>query len=282
MDRTAVFVDAGYLIARACACAGKAETRRQFTTLKLERFKDEIVAWMARSGAPPLLRIYWYDGLPPSRTMSSDQSAIALADDFKLRLGQVNGLGQQKGVDAMIITDMIELARNKAISDAILIGGDDDLRVGVQVTQTFGVRVHLLGLGADSARSSLNLFLRHEADRVDTWNELTASALVDIREPVTPIPPPVTALESETGEVPGGTAIMGAVSGVIGGLSPAQRQAIDQHKTTSGANSIPSDIDRDLLRACSEALGGAALNQQQKRFMRRQFNSELPALPPVP
>jgi hypothetical protein len=65
---------------------------------------------------------------------------------------------------------------------------------------------------------------------------------------------------------------MGAISAVVAGLTAEQRQGIEQHKATSGANSIPSDIDRQLLRACREALQNQQLDEQQKRFMRRQFN----------
>ena len=66
---------------------------------------------------------------------------------MKLRLGQLNSEGQQKGVDSLIVTDLIELARNKAISDAVVLTGDEDIRVGVQIAQSLGVRVHLLGIG---------------------------------------------------------------------------------------------------------------------------------------
>jgi uncharacterized LabA/DUF88 family protein len=33
----------------------------------------------------------------------------------------------------LIGTDLIELARNHAISDAVLLSGDEDLRIGVQI-----------------------------------------------------------------------------------------------------------------------------------------------------
>ena len=58
----------------------------------------------------------------------------------------MNSVGEQKGVDSLIVTDMINLARNRAISDAVFVSGDEDLRVGVQQAQEFGVRVHLVGI----------------------------------------------------------------------------------------------------------------------------------------
>ena len=51
----------------------------------------------------------------------------------------MNSSGPAKGVDSLIVTDMITLARNGAMSDAVLLSGDEDLRVGVQQAQEFGV-----------------------------------------------------------------------------------------------------------------------------------------------
>jgi len=79
----------------------------------------------------------------------------------------VNSVGEQKGVDSLIVTDMIALARNRAISDAVLVSGDEDLRVGVQQAQEFGVRVHLVGI--KPSRGSQSLFLLQEADTTHEW-----------------------------------------------------------------------------------------------------------------
>ncbi len=85
--------------------------------------------------------------------MSLEQTTLAHHAGLKLRLGTLNNAGEQKGVDSLIVTDLIELARNGAIADAVLISGDEDLRVAVQVAQTFGVRVHVLAVG-DPSRNS--------------------------------------------------------------------------------------------------------------------------------
>ena len=106
-----------------------------------------------------LLRTYWYDGLPRANRPTPDQNEISDAADNKLRLGMVNSQGEQKGVDSLIVTDLIELARNRAISDALILSGDEDIRIGVQVAQTYGIRIHLLGIrparGSQSADGSL-------------------------------------------------------------------------------------------------------------------------------
>src|SRR5258708_23120971 len=64
----------------------------------------------------------------------------------RLRLGNLNARGQQKGVDAQIRADMEALARHRAITDAILVAGDEDMVPAVEAAQAFGVRVHLWGV----------------------------------------------------------------------------------------------------------------------------------------
>ena len=62
---------------------------------------------------------------------------------------------------------MITLARNRAMAECVLLSGDEDLRVGVQQAQEYGVRVHLLGI--KPARGSQSLFLLQEADATHEW-----------------------------------------------------------------------------------------------------------------
>ena len=58
--------------------------------------------------------------------LTADQALLASLDDVKIRLGFINSVGEQKGVDSLIVTDLIELARQKAVCDAILLSGDED------------------------------------------------------------------------------------------------------------------------------------------------------------
>ena len=92
-----------------------------------------------------LLRVYWYDAAR-DRVPTIDQRVIAQMPWVKLRLGNLNARGQQKGVDAQIRADMEALARHRAITDAVLIAGDEDMVPAVEAAQTFGVRVHLWGI----------------------------------------------------------------------------------------------------------------------------------------
>jgi hypothetical protein len=75
-----------------------------------------------------------------------DQRVIAQMPWVKLRLGNLNARGQQKGVDAQIRADMEALARHRAITDAILVAGDEDMVPAVEAAQAYGVRIHLWGV----------------------------------------------------------------------------------------------------------------------------------------
>ena len=79
---------------------------------------------------PHFLRVYWYDGVIGYKGPTLQQTDLAHLDNVKLRLGFVNSFGEQKGVDSLIVTDLIELVRNHAISDAVLLSGDEDIRIG--------------------------------------------------------------------------------------------------------------------------------------------------------
>jgi hypothetical protein len=73
-----------------------------------------VLAGFATSVAGvPLLRVYWYDGT--STRPTPQHLTLAHLQNVKVRLGFVNSMGEQKGVDSLIVTDMINLARNRAI-----------------------------------------------------------------------------------------------------------------------------------------------------------------------
>ena len=118
----------------------------------------------------PLLRIYWYDGA--STGPNAAHVALAYRPNLKLRLGHVDAHGQQQGVDALLVDDLVTLAKNRALCDAVLLTGDDDLRAGVEQAQQHGVRVHLLGI--PPARENQAAALVQAADRV---RELTTDEL---------------------------------------------------------------------------------------------------------
>ncbi|MEU5180434.1 NYN domain-containing protein [Streptomyces longwoodensis] len=148
----AIFVDAGYLYAAAGRLVAGTEDRRAFD-LDAEGLSEAFID-RARSvfADSRLLRVYWYDGAR-RRIHTAEQQTIAELPDVKVRLGNLNANNQQKGVDSLIRSDLESLARHRAISDAALLGGDEDLVSAVEAAQGYGARVHLWGVEAPDGRN---------------------------------------------------------------------------------------------------------------------------------
>lgn len=164
MDRTAVFVDAGYLLQEGgFACLGT--RRRGDIDCDFEPLLEALGRYAEEASGLPLLRVYWYDaargGVP-----FKDHLAVGRLPNVKLRLGRLVERGnriEQKGVDSLIIRDLMTLARERAIDTACVIGGDEDLREGIVAAQDMGVRVLVVGVEHDDPNQSEALVL--EADR---------------------------------------------------------------------------------------------------------------------
>jgi uncharacterized LabA/DUF88 family protein len=148
----AIFVDAGYLYAAAGRLVAGTEDRRSFD-LDAEGLIDALIDKARTIFADSrLLRVYWYDGAR-RRIHTAEQQSIAELPDVKVRLGNLNANNQQKGVDSLIRSDLESLARHRAISDAALLGGDEDLVSAVEAAQGYGARVHLWGVEAAEGRN---------------------------------------------------------------------------------------------------------------------------------
>jgi uncharacterized LabA/DUF88 family protein len=142
--RYAVFVDAGYLYAASGALLLDVGSRREYR-VAAEKLIRSLTAHAAERIRGELLRIYWFDAAP-RRQPTVDQRVIANLPLVKLRLGNLNAQGQQKGVDAQLRADLEALARHRAITDAVLLAGDEDMLPAVEAAQRYGVRVHLWGV----------------------------------------------------------------------------------------------------------------------------------------
>jgi len=142
--RYAVFVDAGYLYAASGALLLEASSRREYR-VAAEKLIRALAAHADEQLRGELLRMYWFDAAP-RRQPTVDQRVIANLPLVKLRLGNLNAQGQQKGVDAQLRADLEALARHRAITDAVLLAGDEDMLPAVEAAQRYGVRVHLWGV----------------------------------------------------------------------------------------------------------------------------------------
>jgi uncharacterized LabA/DUF88 family protein len=157
MDRYAIFVDAGYFFHQATQILSskKSYKRSELTLIDEIGLKNMLVSKAEQVlDNNKLLRIYWYDGV--KTTLTPMQKQIVQLDDLQLRIGIINGKGEQKGVDSLIVTDLIELATNHAITDALVVTGDSDLAVGISIAQKKGVRIAVMGLHDDAEKVSHN------------------------------------------------------------------------------------------------------------------------------
>ena len=266
--QVAVFVDAGYLYAAGgAALVGSGQNRAS-----LELVKDEAIAKLKATAAQrakgaKLLRIYWYDGALNGRR-SYEQRIMAMAEDVKLRLGTVTG-GRQKGVDSLIVTDLIELARNQVITDAVLLSGDEDLRVGVQIVQSLGVRVHLIGIVP--SRGNQSDLLLEEADTITEWSKEDVEGILSVK--------PMA--ETTLVEAPQNSASNGDSGGerdeLLTAVATAVASTIDERDLPSVAEElsrrpplVPHLYDRALLAAVRERLG-QDLEESEKHRIRAVF-----------
>lgn len=167
MDRTAVFVDAGYLFASGSKLVAGVKLARSQLHLDHDRVLALLTLLARELTGLPLLRIYWYDGA--SAGPNAAHVALAYRPDVKLRLGLVTHEGGQQGVDELLARDLLVLAQHRGIADALVLTGDDDLRPAVEEAQTFGVRVQLLGISP--ARENQAAALVQAADGVRELSE---------------------------------------------------------------------------------------------------------------
>jgi uncharacterized LabA/DUF88 family protein len=244
MDRVAVFVDAGYLFKQGGdALTGNKLTRGQLT-LDIPAAVTAFREFAERVSGLPLLRIYWYDGT--SAGPSSVHVALGFHAHVKIRLGIVNSAGEQQGVDSLVVTDMINLARNRAMADAVLLTGDEDLRVGVQQAQEHGVRVHLLGIAP--ARGSVSTWLMQEAD---CWYEWGANELSRFLRPTVD----VESIRLDVGPASSDKDLLRAIATAVVATLDATVLSPLRAAYARGDKQVPRDLDRVLLLQAEHRLG---------------------------
>ncbi|MEU1893102.1 NYN domain-containing protein [Streptomyces pristinaespiralis] len=254
----AIFVDAGYVYAAAGLLVAGTEDRRSFDLDAeglIEAFIDKARTIFADSR---LLRVYWYDGAR-RRIHTSEQQAIAELPDVKVRLGNLNANNQQKGVDSLIRTDLESLARHRAISDAALVGGDEDLVSAVEAAQGYGARVHLWGIEAGEGRNQAEPLL-WEVDSQRTFDLDFCRPYITRR--------PVTTYENE-GSPPPSRDEVRFVGAQIAATWLVERGRTELAELLPGHPYLPGSVDQDLLieaeRRLQRSLRGHALLRRALR-----------------
>jgi len=266
----AVLVDVGYLYAAAGEVLLGAKERKEYRVAA-----DELIQALQKHAEErihgELLRIYWYDAAR-DRVPTVDQRVIAQLPWVKVRLGNLNARGQQKGVDAQIRSDLEALARHHAVSDTILLAGDEDMVPAVEAAQAYGVRIHLWGVEPPYGTNQAERLV-WESDTVEIISAdflrsyfSRAPAPVPVPVPVPPIAPsPAQVFAGRTAAKP--KAPVGQVTKL--GPSRPRVEEVGEHVAqkwilTRGRDNIrdllpgpilPTVIDTELLIEAEKELG---------------------------
>jgi uncharacterized LabA/DUF88 family protein len=240
LARYAIMVDVGYIYAAAGELLFSSASRREYRVdadkliQALTRHADSLVRG-------ELLRVYWYDAAR-DRVPTIDQRVIAQMAWVKLRLGNLNARGQQKGVDAQIRADMEALARHRAITDAVLVAGDEDMVPAVEAAQAFGVRVHLWGVEPPFGTNQAERLV-WESDTVEVLDRPFLEPYFTRQAVATPEHAPPSPLAVSVSGVPSPAQLFGERSAPV---RPVQRVA---HGTGSVARLGP---DRNRVEEAGE------------------------------
>ena len=115
-----------------------------------------------RSGLP-VLRCYWYEATVDGRR-TAEQDALADVPGIKLRVAKIRP-GRREGVETEIHRDLTTLARNSAISDALVVSAEEDLAQVIADVQDLGMRVTLVHIAVDG-NWTISRSLRQESDDI--------------------------------------------------------------------------------------------------------------------
>lgn len=263
MERVAVFVDAGYFWVQASHILYGEKRPREEVALNESLMRECLLREVERQfPGIPLLRVYWYDALGKDNSPSWHHKIISRLDDFKMRYGTINSFGHQKGVDGLLLADLLALAQNKAINSALLISGDADLAPGVNAAQTLGLRIHRLEMSGSDASSPV---LCEEVDRNVIW------AAEEIKNFIS-APPPRAEICKDNDNAEQDLEVQPACSHLDGIFEKIAKEFVEgldaQEREDVGKNlSIPYEIDKRLLYQGKTALG-ARLDEEEKKVLR--------------
>ncbi|MCO5997446.1 NYN domain-containing protein [Actinoallomurus rhizosphaericola] len=160
MDRCALFVDAGYLLADG-AMAVHGTRRRESVSWDFAGLLQLLGNLARERTGLPLLRCYWYEATVEGRR-TPEHDALADLPGIKLRLSRIRP-GRREGVDTEIHRDLMTLARNGGVADAVIVSGDEDLAQVIADAQDLGVRVTVVHVAVDG-NWTISRVLRQECD----------------------------------------------------------------------------------------------------------------------
>jgi uncharacterized LabA/DUF88 family protein len=309
VHRFTILVDAGYLLRQAAEIlSGKTpKTARADITITDPQGLIEMLVQEASTALQNvnLLRVYWYDGV--KTTLTAEHKSIMALPDVQFRAGTVNGAGQQKGVDSRIVTDLVELAGHHAVCDALLVTGDGDLAIGIELAQRRGVRVAVLGVEdmTVGVHHSQSPEVVHVADRVARigranlapYIKYTPRAPMVAKVAAVAVPkaaqPAVAQVGAKAGQAKPALAVAAAPAPAVQApqvkpaLDATAQQAIEKavddyikqcvpplaKSVVSATGSIDHTVDRGLLLGVAAAQQVKLLDHLEKNYARAVFRA---------
>ncbi|MBV9445239.1 MAG: NYN domain-containing protein [Streptosporangiaceae bacterium] len=160
MDRCALFVDASYVLADG-AMAVHGTRRGESVSWDYEGLLQLLSSLARERSGLPLLRCYWYEASVDGRR-TAEHDALADLPGIKLRLAKIRP-GRREGVETEMHRDLTTLARNNAISDALVVSAEEDLAQVIADVQDLGMRVTLVHIAVDG-NWTISRALRQESD----------------------------------------------------------------------------------------------------------------------
>ena len=183
MDRCALFVDAGYVLTDG-AMAVHGTRRRESVSWDYAGLLQLFGNLAMERTRLPLLRCYWYEATVEGRR-SADHDTLADLPGVKLRVAKMRP-GRREGVEGEIHRDLTTLARNKAVSDVMVVSAEEDLAPVIADVQDMGMRVTLLHI-ATEGNGTIPRALRQECD---DFVEISAAHLRPYVELISGAEPP--------------------------------------------------------------------------------------------
>ena len=162
MDRCALFVDASYALANGALAVHGTRNRDSVSWDYAGLLK--LLGGLSRDRTGlPLLRCYWYDTAADGNR-AAEHDTLADIPGVKLRVSKVRP-NRKEGVEAEIRKDLTALARNRAVTDVIIVSAEEDLAPAIAEVQDLGIRTILLHIAADGDWA-VSRMLRQECDDI--------------------------------------------------------------------------------------------------------------------
>ena len=161
MDRCALFVDAGYVLADG-AMAVHGTRHRESVSWDYAGLLPFIGSIARERTGRPLLRCYWYEATVEGRRTRARHAGRS--PRAEAAAGPVRP-GRREGVEGEIRRDLTTLARNNAISDALLVSAEEDLAQVVADVQDLGIRVTIVHITV-GGNWTISRSLRQECDDI--------------------------------------------------------------------------------------------------------------------